>query len=97
MTNAPKNPPSAREIFAKNVRLVRRLRELSQESLAAEARVSRSHVTMIEAAEINFSIDTMEQIATALGLEVRDLLDPSPDLQKLREGTEPPGPSRFGP
>jgi transcriptional regulator with XRE-family HTH domain len=97
MTKASKKTITAREIFARNVRAVRRLRELSQEGLATEAGVSRSHVTMIEAAQINFSIDTMEQIAHALGLEVRDLLDPSPNLQTLSGHSQDNSSSGIGP
>lgn len=85
MRKAPKSSPpaSTRELFGKNVRILRRLREISQESLAEQAGIYRSHITLIERGEINVSIDTMERIAHALGLEVRDLLDPEFSLDKL--------------
>lgn len=66
---------SAREIFARNVRRVRRWRELSQESLALEAGLSRPYLGEIERAVRSVSIDAMEQIATALNVPLRDLVD----------------------
>jgi transcriptional regulator with XRE-family HTH domain len=78
---------STRELFGSNVRIVRRLRDLSQEELAESAGIYRSHVTLIERGEINFSVDTMERVANALALEVRDLLDPQLVLESLRQNT----------
>jgi len=43
---------------------------------------------LIERGEINYTIDTMEQIAHAMGLEVRDLLDPALELKHLRDATQ---------
>ena len=73
----PSSPVSTRMLFGRNVRAIRRLRELSQEALAAQADIYRSHITLIERGEINVSIDTMERIAHALNMEVRELLDPA--------------------
>ena len=78
---------STRELFGSNVRIVRRLRDLSQEELAEGAGIYRSHITLIERGEINFSVDTMERVAKALSLEVRDLLDPQLVLESLRQNT----------
>jgi len=78
---------STRELFGSNVRIVRRLRDLSQEELAESAGIYRSHITLIERGEINFSVDTMERVAKALTLEVRDLLDPQLVLDSLRQNT----------
>lgn len=79
-----KTKVSTRALFGRNVRTIRRLRELSQEELADRAGVYRSHITLIERGEINFTIDTMEAIAHAMDLEVRDLLDPALELEHLR-------------
>jgi len=75
---------STRALFGRNVRTLRRLREMSQEDLAELAGIYRSHVTLIERGEINFTVDTMEAIAHAMGLEVMDLLDPALELEHLR-------------
>lgn len=83
MAKAPK-PPSTRVLFGRNVRLVRRVREISQEELAARADIYRSHIALIEKGEINFSVDTMEKVAHALDMEVHDLLDPRITLENAR-------------
>lgn len=83
MARASKFIPT-RTVFGRNVRLVRRLKEMSQEALAEQADIYRSHVTLIERGQINVSIDTMEKVAHALGLTVRDLLEPKIDLEHMR-------------
>ena len=68
--------PSAREVFARNVRRVRRWREISQESLALEAGLSRAYLGEVERATRSVSIDIMGQIAIALDVPLRELVDP---------------------
>jgi transcriptional regulator with XRE-family HTH domain len=77
-------PPTTRALFGRNVRTIRRLRDMSQEELADRAGIYRSHITLIERGEINFTVDTMEQIAHAMELEVRDLLDTDLGMEHLR-------------
>jgi transcriptional regulator with XRE-family HTH domain len=90
MAKEPSSPKiSTRELFGRNVRTIRRLRDISQEDLAERAGIYRSHVTLIERGEINFTIDTMEQIAHAMDLEVRDLLDTALGLEHLRGSKSP--------
>ena len=51
-------------------RIIRRMRlnkGMSQEVLSGFACISRSHLAMIEAGSINASVDTLWQIAEALG------------------------------
>jgi transcriptional regulator with XRE-family HTH domain len=67
---------SAREVFARNVRRVRRWRDISQESLALDAGLSRPYLGEIERATRSVSIDIMGQIAIALEVPLRDLVDP---------------------
>lgn len=66
---------SAREIFARNVRRCRRWKEVSQEALALNAGLSRTYIGEIERGERAVSIDIMGQIATALQVPLRDLVD----------------------
>lgn len=68
--------PTAREIFASNLRRYRRVREISQENLALQANMSRSYVSGIERGERNVSIDNMGLLADALGVALKDLVDP---------------------
>jgi len=67
---------SARERLAQRLRYERANRGLSQEQLADLAGVHRTYVGSIERSERNVSIDNIEQLATALGLDISDLLAP---------------------
>ena len=65
---------SARAIFASNLRRRRLSLELSQEDLAARAGLHRNYVGSVERGERNISIDNIEKLATALGVDVPTLL-----------------------
>jgi ribosome-binding protein aMBF1 (putative translation factor) len=65
---------SARRVSAENVRKLRRERGLSQESLAEQSQLHRTYVGSVERGERNVSIDSMERLATALGVELREML-----------------------
>ena len=67
---------SARQVFARNLRRYRRVRDVSQEELALEAGLSRSYVSGIEREMRNVSIDTMGALADALGVPLKELVDP---------------------
>lgn len=73
-------PPTAREIFATNLRALSRAKELSQEALAERCDLSRAYVSSVERKERNVSIDNIGKLATALGTTPMVLLDP--DLVK---------------
>ncbi|MGD0252598.1 MAG: helix-turn-helix transcriptional regulator [Verrucomicrobiota bacterium] len=66
--------PSARRIFAENLRKARHAKGLSQEDLAELARLHRTYVGSVERAERNVSIDNMERLAAALGVSLTLLL-----------------------
>jgi transcriptional regulator with XRE-family HTH domain len=78
----PKPPLTARQVFARNLRRVRRLKDMTQESLALEAEVPRAYVSRVERGAINISIDNAEVLAKAVGVPLRDLVDPDkfPDI-----------------
>ncbi|MCW3481050.1 helix-turn-helix transcriptional regulator [Neisseriaceae bacterium JH1-16] len=63
-------------IFARNLRQARRLKEISQEALALQAGLSRTYVSEVERGERNISIDNMGLLADALGIKLRELVDP---------------------
>jgi transcriptional regulator with XRE-family HTH domain len=56
------------------IRRWRKARGLTQAALAGRARLSRLHVIRIERDEISPTLDTLEKVARALRLRVRDLL-----------------------
>lgn len=67
---------SPRVVFGKNVKRARTLRELSQEALAADAGLSRSYIGGIERGARNIGIDNMGAIASALQMQLKELVDP---------------------
>ena len=69
-----KSKPSARRIFAENLRKARLAKKLSQEDLAELANLHRTYVGSVERAERNVSIDNMERLAAAAGVSLPSLL-----------------------
>lgn len=69
---------SARARFASNLREARRSRGLSQEALGDLAGLHMSYVGAVERGERNISLDNMEKLSAALGLDLIDLLSPQP-------------------
>jgi len=63
-----------RKTFGRNVRRLRRSRGFSQEELAHRARIDRTYVSHIERSIHAASIDVIEQLAEALGVEPAELL-----------------------
>lgn len=59
-----------------NIQEARRSRGFSQEALAHRADIDRGYIGKIENAKHAASIDMVEAIAEALGVEARDLLNP---------------------
>lgn len=73
----PKQVLSAREVFGRNLRRFRRLKDVSQEELALRADLSRTYVSEVERAIRNVSIDNMGLLSSALDVPLRDLVDPN--------------------
>lgn len=65
---------SLRERVAKNLRRLRHDRSMSQEELAHRARVNRNYVGMLEREEYAASIDMLEKLGAALGVDPVELL-----------------------
>jgi transcriptional regulator with XRE-family HTH domain len=72
----PPKPLTSREVFSRNLRRARRLREMSQEELALEAGVTRAYLSSVELGKRNISIDNLGLLANAVGVPLRDLVDP---------------------
>jgi transcriptional regulator with XRE-family HTH domain len=65
---------SIRNIVGSNIRGFRKLLKLSQEDFAKIAALNRSHLAATERGEINLTLDTLERIATIIGIPVHVLL-----------------------
>lgn len=61
--------------FGKNVRIIRKGRNLSQEELSFKADLHRTYIGMIERAEKNITLINIEKIAKALNVDIKELFD----------------------
>ena len=61
-------------MLALNLRKCRRAAGLSQEELAHRAEIDRTYISALERSKYNASIDVVDRLAVALGLEAKDLL-----------------------
>jgi transcriptional regulator with XRE-family HTH domain len=61
-------------IFARNLRQEREARGISQEALADLAGLHRTYISSVERGERNITIDNIERLARALGVEPYTLL-----------------------
>lgn len=61
--------------FGKKVAEERKKRGISQERLGELAKVHRTYIGMIERAEKNVTLTSMEKIARALKMRLGDLID----------------------
>ncbi|MBB4843181.1 transcriptional regulator with XRE-family HTH domain [Paucibacter oligotrophus] len=68
---------TTREVFARNLRRARRLKDLTQESLALDAGVPRAYLSRVERGGINLSIDSADSLARAIGIPLHELVDPA--------------------
>lgn len=73
---------SLREVFARNVRLVRVNAGISQERMANDAGLDRAFVGTLERGRRNISIDNIELIARAIGYPPHELMDPNLPKQR---------------
>ncbi|MGC4076662.1 MAG: helix-turn-helix transcriptional regulator [Rubrivivax sp.] len=67
---------NARDRLARHLRALRAARGLSQEALADLADLHRTYIGSIERSERNVSLDNIERMAAALGVDVSELLMP---------------------
>ena len=81
---------NSRTRIAWNLRRIRVARNLSQEHLAVDASIDRTYVSGIERREFNPSVDLLDRLAVALGVDTLEFFR-VPD-----SGEPPPRPLRKG-
>ena len=64
-----------RQIVARNLRILRKQKGLSQEELAFQAGINRNYVGQIEREEKSPMIDIIEKLSAKLNIEPKILLD----------------------
>ena len=63
-----------REVFARNLRTLRKAKGLSQEEVAHQAGIDRTYVSALERSVYNPSIDVVDRLAQVLEVEPSELL-----------------------
>jgi len=63
------------EKVGKRIMQLRKIKKLSQQDLASEANIERSHLTVIESGKKNISLTTLERIMEALGTAPKEFFD----------------------
>jgi transcriptional regulator with XRE-family HTH domain len=87
-----------REVLARNLRIYRQERGLSQEELAHRAEIDRTYISALERCVYAASIDVVDKLATALNVEPADLLRKAPPVGRQSSGdADEPGLSRERP
>jgi len=80
----------ARARVAWNIRRLRVERQVSQEAFAVDARIDRTYVSRLERGMENPTVQVLEGIAAALGVEIETL------FARPKPGEEAPGPLPSG-
>jgi len=60
--------------LGKQIRKFRKVVGITQERLAEKARVSTTHIGLVETGKRRISLRTLKKIASALGVKAKDLL-----------------------
>ena len=76
MTFIIKDP---RTILARNLKRLRNAAGLSQETLADRAGLHRTYISSVERAQRNVSLENIFLLASALGCDPRELIEPLDD------------------
>lgn len=63
-----------RDLFAANLRRVRREKGMSQEQLADAAHINRTYVSKLETSATYVGLEIIAKLADALGIEAAELL-----------------------
>lgn len=80
-------PQRNRAVFqtlARNVKRLRAERRLKQDELAAILGSPPSLISHVENRRANLTLETLDDLATALGVRVKDLLDPQARLRQKK-------------
>lgn len=68
-----------RRLAARRIRQIRESQGLSQEALADLADLHRTYVSSVEREERNITVDSLERLADALHVDVREFFTPDQD------------------
>lgn len=69
--------------LGKNIRKLRHEKNFTQETLALESNISRSHIAMIEAGKRDITVSTLFQISRALKVNLQEIFS-FDDIEKYK-------------
>jgi transcriptional regulator with XRE-family HTH domain len=79
----PTRAARAVQLLARNVKRLRKVRNLTQEDLAAAAEMEQQAISLIENARANPTLLALNAIASALHAQMADLFDAKPRTERL--------------
>ncbi|MFK4726072.1 transcriptional regulator with XRE-family HTH domain [Bradyrhizobium niftali] len=88
----PRKPAYTQRLLARNVRELRLQKSWTQYDLADETKLRQAQVSEIEAGKANPTLLSLHKIASALGVQVAELVLPRGFV--LAQGTKPTGRAR---
>lgn len=77
-----------RAVFGLNVQRLRRERKLSQEQLSFVSGRTRAYISSVEAGRRNATLDTLEILADALGVEPQELITKRIPERRIKRPTK---------
>ncbi len=66
---------SAREMFGERIKEIRKVRRMTQEDIAKKLEINAKSFCRLETGKRSPSLDTIEKIACALSVEIKDLFE----------------------
>ncbi len=66
---------TTKELLGARIKELRKARQLSQEQLSEKINIDSKHLSRIEVGKSYPSLDTLEKIAKALNVEIKDLFE----------------------
>ena len=66
---------TTKQLLGSRIKELRKIKELSQEELSVQVDVDPKYISFIECGRSSPSLETMENIARALGVEIKDLFE----------------------
>lgn len=72
-----------REELGKNIKQLRKKKNFTQETLALEANISRSHIAMVENGKRDITVTALFQISRALNVNMQEIFN-FDDIEKFK-------------
>ncbi len=63
------------KVVGNRIRQIRIEKKMSQEELATKAKTTRPHISKIEGGILSLQIDTLQRVADALGVQIKELIE----------------------